>query len=522
MTETPIFPPSIVNSVLGPITLGPSSSHLAGPLRLALLARDIAGGENPARAQITFNQGGSLAGTYRGHRTDCALAAGLMGWSVTDPRIPSALEEARRAGMSISFATAHLPLDHPNAISIALSASSGQEVELLGTSEGGGQVQVSHIDGIPTRLDGQHPVLLVWSQEDRFPVPPGGERMSRSGVLSAFRVPGSLDEAEISRLGRAPGVTRVRFIAPVVSPPGPSPGSSPLFSSGVELLRLGRERNWDLPRLALEYEMRRQDWPAAKVREETQAIARTMLDSLERGLSEKLVLSGGISKPLAPAFLESQERGDSLISGVVGRAAAYAMAVNEVSASMGRIAAAPTAGGSGVLPGSLVATIESRRPGDILPLLVEGLLAAGAVGTVFSQKATFLAELAGCQVETGAGSAMAAAALVHLGGGNLQQSLEASSLVLQNILGMECDPVAGLMEVPCITRNALGAMNALLCADLVLAGLPSVIPLDEVLEAVLETGRSRGVQCSGRGGLALTHTSRTLKEEFLRRHQNPR
>ena len=113
---------------------------------------------------------------------------------------------------------------------------------------------------------------------------------------------------------------------------------------------------------------------------------------------------------------------------------------------------------------------------------------------------------------------MAAAAIVSLRGGTVQQSLEAAAICLQNILGMECDPVAGLMEVPCITRNALGAVNAIMSADIVSIGVGSVIPLDEVLDAVYETGRMRPVQCSGTGGLAITATSKKLAEEFHKRY----
>jgi L-serine dehydratase len=188
------------------------------------------------------------------------------------------------------------------------------------------------------------------------------------------------------------------------------------------------------------------------------------------------------------------------------------MAVNEVSASLGLIVAAPTAGACGVLPGALFAAAEDLGVQDNEDALIDALLAAGAVGAVFAQRATFLAELCGCQVESGAGAAMAAAAVVEMRGGTPRQALDAASISLQNILGMECDPVAGLMEVPCINRNALGAVNALMSADIVLAGVDSVIPFDEVVDAVYETGRFRPVQCNGTGGLATTPTGRALRD----------
>lgn len=510
--------PSIINGVLGPVTLGPSSSHLAGPLRLGRLARSILG-EEPGQIDIAFNEGGSLAGTYRGHRTDCALVAGALGWDTDDERIPRALDEARRQGVQVRVEVQPLDSDHPNTIRMRLLGTNEARTEVMGTSEGGGAVLLSRVEGRETALDGGHYAVLVWKRDEESPIPldavPGAQVLSNGGPLTTVRVPAPLSPEQWRTLEQHPGIHRVQQVEPVVRPPGDGANEEPLFASAAEILDLAESRNLRLSELGLQYETGRQGWSEQEVRAEVRKMLDVMRDSLDRGRSEELQFGGGIVKQGGTRLLEAISRGETLGGGVMARAAAYAMAINEVNAALGLIVAAPTAGGCGVLPGALLATAEEMDITEETDRLVDALLTAGAVGAVFAKRVTFLAELCGCQVESGAGSAMAAAALVELRGGTVAQSLDAASVTLQNILGMECDPVAGLMEVPCITRNALGAVNAILCTDIVLAGVPSVIPLDEVLDAVYETGRLRPVQCSGTGGLAVTPTSRRLAEKFL-------
>lgn len=515
--------PSIVNIVLGPITLGPSSSHLAGPLRLGRLGRSAAGGI-AERIEITFSEGGSLAGTYRGHRTDCAVTAGALGWDTRDERIPKAIRCAEERGVQVDVNVGSLDVDHPNAIRLRLWDEHDRRTEVVGTSEGGGSVLVSTINGHETRLNGEYPALLLWMDDTRARDALIGE-LSGARVVHAdpplvtLRLPEGLSENTRRRLCRHPLVRRMREIPPVMPAPGPGASDRPLFDSAAQIAGLAEARGMDLAELGLQYEVNRQDWSAAEVSSHLVDMLGVMVAARDRGISEKLELSGGITTPGGMRLYNALRRGEMLSSGVMARALTYAVAINEVSASLGLVVAAPTAGGCGVLPGAILAVAEEMNASDCEHVLTGALAAAGAVGAVFAQRVTFLAELCGCQVETGAGSAMAAAAIAWMRGARVQQSLDAAAIALQNILGMECDPVAGLMEVPCITRNALGAVNAVMSADLVTMGINSVIPLDEVLDAVYETGRFRPVQCSGTAGLAVTPTSRKLADEFLRRSE---
>ena len=205
----------------------------------------------------------------------------------------------------------------------------------------------------------------------------------------------------------------------------------------------------------------------------------------------------------------------SLLGPVAAKAAAYALAANEANAAMGRICAAPTAGSSGVLPGVLFALAEERGlPEEKLAL---PLVTAGAIGMVIASRASLAGAEGGCQAECGSASAMAAGAVVDLLGGTPEQIGHAVALALKNLLGLVCDPVAGLVEVPCVKRNAGAAILALLAADMALAGIQSVIPVDEVIDAMAEVGQamSPALRETAKGGLAATPTGLACAERIL-------
>ena len=182
---------------------------------------------------------------------------------------------------------------------------------------------------------------------------------------------------------------------------------------------------------------------------------------------------------------------------------------------MGVIAAAPTAGACGGLPGACIGAADSMGlPGDEI---TKGMLAAGMIGIFISAHATFSAEVGGCQAECGAASGMAAAALVTLGKGSTNQAIGAASMALQNILGMVCDPVANRVEVPCLGKNVMAAANALSCANMALANFDAVLPLDEVIETMDKVGKRIPfeLRCTALGGLSVTKTSKEIEERLL-------
>lgn len=232
-----------------------------------------------------------------------------------------------------------------------------------------------------------------------------------------------------------------------------------------------------------------------------------MRDSAVTGLEggrSKGGLVGGDALKLQAYYSEHPER--SIVGPVMRKAITTALAVGEANASMGRIVAAPTAGASGVLPAVLFSLAELRSFED--SELAKGLLVAGAIGMVIASRATLSGAAGGCQAECGSAAAMGAGAAVALCGGTPSQVGHASAIALKNLLGLVCDPVAGLVEVPCVKRNTGAAAQALAAAEMALAGIESVIPVDEVFDAMAAIGGS--MHCSLRetaqGGLAATAT----------------
>jgi L-serine dehydratase len=214
-------------------------------------------------------------------------------------------------------------------------------------------------------------------------------------------------------------------------------------------------------------------------------------------------------------------RSKHLLGPLSTKAAAYALAANEANAAMGKICAAPTAGSSGVIPGVLFAIAEERNisHGE----LAIALTVAGAIGMVIASRASLSGAEGGCQAECGSAAAMAAGAAVHLLGGNPDQVGQATALALKNLLGLVCDPVAGLVEVPCVKRNAGAAMIALLSADMALAGIKSVIPVDEVIDAMAAVGHAMqpSLRETGMGGLAATPTGIECAERIFGAKNHP-
>ena len=235
------------------------------------------------------------------------------------------------------------------------------------------------------------------------------------------------------------------------------------------------------------------------------------------GVKSNSGLTGGSAKKLKE-YIETQQSKTQpgLLGPVVGTAVMYALAAAEANAAMGRIVAAPTAGASGILLGVLLALKEKCQvPRE---KLVEGLVVAGVIGEVIANRASIAGATGGCQAECGSGAAMAAGAVVYVFGGTGKQIGDAVSIVFKNMLGLVCDPVAGLVEVPCIKRNAGSVVQCFLAAELALAGVGSFIPADEAIDAMDKVGRSlpRGLRETAEGGLAMTPTARAWTEKYFK------
>ena len=222
-------------------------------------------------------------------------------------------------------------------------------------------------------------------------------------------------------------------------------------------------------------------------------------------------LVGGDAEKMRRAYLN----GDTISGGFIGEIISGAVRMGECNACMHRIVAAPTAGACGVIPAVLLP--YARRFGTPDAELIKALYVAAGFGAVIAARASISGAEAGCQAEIGTASAMAAAALVYLHGGSEDMMAHATAIALKNLMGLVCDPVAGLVEVPCVKRNVIGAMNALSAAELALAGITSRIPADEVYDAMRSVGlaMSADVRETGEGGIAASPTAQKFKKELL-------
>lgn len=248
-----------------------------------------------------------------------------------------------------------------------------------------------------------------------------------------------------------------------------------------------------------------------KIREILEVMKGSSQETLEKSFETEYKMIDGFAKMMN----DYQKDKDPLTSKFLVRAMAMAFSTSETNANMGTIAAAPTAGSSGIMPAALMAAKEKYGLDD--EVLINGLLTSIGIGQIIGKYATFAGAEGGCQAECGSASAMAAAALVEMLGGSPEEALNAASITLINVMGLACDPIAGLVEYPCTFRNASGVMNSFISADMALAGIKSIVPFDEVCQAMGEVGHllHESIRETGLGGLAGTKTGQEIRAKFL-------
>jgi L-serine dehydratase len=445
--------------------------------------------------------------------------AGLLGWPMTDQRFEQAIELAPAQGLTVKFAVDRLPAaEHPNTVCISVRGKMGTTLRLLGRSVGGGAVEVTELEDWAVLLNGaNHVVIIECEAEARSGVSArllasGGaltdiatQRQGERALLTrAFA--SEIPAAELADLRGMQGVRRTWCAAPL-SYVKRRPA---LCDSAKALLELSDREGCTLGCAAMKCESHLLGIAEVDVLKEMIRRFDIMREAVREGLGE----SRGrmqLLRPTAKLIYEAEARGRLAIGGLHSRAAARAMAAMHVNCGRGVVCAAPTAGSAGVLPGVLATLAEER--GLSREQAGMCLLAAGAVGVVVAERATFAAEVAGCQVEIGAAGAMAAAAVVEFAGGTARQAMDAAAISFQNTMGMVCDLVQGIVEIPCHTRNAVAASSAFVCADLAMGGYQNPIPLDETIDAVYAVGKMmpRELRVTSLGGLAVTPSALAMK-----------
>lgn len=284
------------------------------------------------------------------------------------------------------------------------------------------------------------------------------------------------------------------------------------FSTFADLITLAGEQQ-SISEIIIEYEIQKTRTTRKTVCQTMDQCLTVMLNAVEKGKSsrEKSVseMVGGDAAQFG-AYMNVK----GLLGSVAQKAILYALSVSEVNARMGCIVASPTAGSCGILPGAMLAAGEALA----IPRekMVAGLFTAAGVGLIIDEHASLAGAAGGCQAECGSAAAMAAAVVVEMAGGTPDQAGQALALALKNVLGLVCDPVAGLVEVPCVKRNAFGAVQALVAAELALAGIKSVIPPDEVIAATYEIGclLPPSLRETSEAGLAKTPTGQAVEAKL--------
>lgn len=287
------------------------------------------------------------------------------------------------------------------------------------------------------------------------------------------------------------------------------------FHTIAELVHLAESNRMKISQVMIEAEKHYSGRSEEDIRAEMDRNLEVMEKAVLRGLNEEVRSHSGLTGGDAIKLQKYMNERPTLSGKWILDAVSKAMATNEVNAAMGTICATPTAGAAGVVPGILFS--HAPRLNANREQMIDFLFTAGAFGFVIANNASISGAAGGCQAEVGSATGMAAAALVEMAGGTPSQSAHALAIALKNLLGLVCDPVAGLVEVPCVKRNALGAALASISADMALAGIKSVIPPDEVVGAMHRIGQSMpsALKETALGGLAATPTGRALEAKIF-------
>lgn len=503
--------------VLGPVMIGPSSSATAGACRIGRVGRMLLGAE-PERALVCFTE--RFGCKYSGNRAHAAVIAGLLGYAVDAPELREAEEIAQRRGLAVEVRIIPDPPpvgDGPQPIVIKITIARGErELTYTGFSVGGGEIRIADVDGMPTELTGTETAVAVFGDsglETRLAAVPGfsGEWQRGDGIyllqLDAPPAPESL-----AALERLPGVRWVGALASLLD--YELKDAAPLFTS------IGGMADWcaaagrHLADAALAFEKKRSGLSAEETLARGRAVWKVMRDAADKGLAGGNAVLGGLADGSGGRKLARRvKEGRAFCGETAGLAAAMALSCMEYNACMGCVVAAPTAGACGVLPGALAAAAAKLNAPE--EKIVEALLAGALIGVVIAGRVPVSGTMGGCQAEVGVASALAAAALVHLDGGDAGQCAHAVAIALKNVLGLVCDPVAGAVEVPCVKRNAMGVVNAMIAADMARAGVTSAIPADDAVTALAAVAAELppSLRNSGHGGLCASPAGQRLTEE---------
>ena len=286
-------------------------------------------------------------------------------------------------------------------------------------------------------------------------------------------------------------------------------------NSGKELLKICETEKLNIYEYTIKNEEMESGLSLETIINKMKKNLKVMNEACEYGIKNSVMSVSGLIGGDAPKIQNYLDQGNTLSGSFIVKAMARALSCSEVNASMGRIVAAPTAGSCGIVPSAIITAGEKLKKTE--SQLINALFTASGIGILIAKNATLSGAEGGCQAECGSAAAMASAAVVEMMGGTPEMCLDAAAIAIKNIMGLVCDPVAGLVESPCAKRNVNGAVNALTTADLVMSGVKSLIPFDDVVLAMYRVGKQLPCELreTGMGGIATTPTGIKLKENIF-------
>ncbi|MGD9566794.1 MAG: L-serine ammonia-lyase, iron-sulfur-dependent, subunit alpha [Sedimentibacter sp.] len=504
-----------VFEVIGPVMVGPSSSGTAGMARVGFAAGKFL--DCPLKKlNLVFHPRHS---EYAGLRSHVALIGGVMGIPEYDPMLKEAMTIAKERGIEVTASMFEEPLPKSGlTVRLEMTQENGEQCNITGISVGGGSIAIIGINDFEVELSSTAKYLFVWSDSDvsdeikkitKIPLVKKNENKGK--YLIYMEVTDGIEEILKNSVQKINSVTKVLFTEPFLKF-GYVP-HTPLFKTFSELMALSDRTDKDVAELAIEYEMVRSGKTRKEIWNNMEKNLEYMKETVNDGLTKEIKTlfgfgTGKDGKKMMKAIEENKLLGGSTLT----RAIAKALATMEMDCSMNRVVAAPTGGSCGIVPGCILTVQEDRNYSD--EELVKSLFVAAAAGVcMYFQNASFSGMGGGCQGEIGVSSAIAAAALAYLGGGDTKTVCHAMALSMKNILGLICDRIGGSSEIPCIRRNGIGVANAFSGCDMALAGIESYVTPDEVIEALCNTQKLLPPQLrGGYGGLGCTHTSRIARE----------
>lgn len=502
--------------IIGPITHGPSSNHTGGACRIGYYAYCIMGG---TPNHITYGFHPLAMRTFKGHLVHIALMAGCLGMREDSTLFNDSEKMMAEKGIYIKY-TAIQENNIPRNFMCIKGMYQGINWKISGDSIGGGNIFINQINGMDTKIDGNNfayiyilkaSVNLSLLKKLSWIIDCNCRNSEQ--YMFYLTTHDILDNHQLTMLNTIIGKENIICLRKL----------KPLhlfYQRSDKVILFSTFKAWQslchnstTLDIVLRYEQERSGKNVDEILTEAKKIVSVMKNNVKDGQNGNNHLFGGLCDGNdGKRMMDWSKSSDTIVGTVFTKAIACALSVQEVNACAGIVVPAPTCGSCGTVAGTLLTVAERYQKND--DDVAKAVLVAAMAGVIIGNKSSFSGGVGGCQVEVGTASAMAAVGTVWLAGGSIEQITQAAALALKNVLGLICDPIAGPVEVPCIKRNAMGVAVALMSAEMALAGIHSIIPPDEVVDALTNTAKTipTALRCSCEGGLASTKTAIKLRK----------